>query len=345
MTPSATAWSAGLSGTDALHRYAPAVAEVLQRLVRTISADPHHVALVRWACASAQDLPPLPAPPSADPLPAGVTDRAWSTLPDADRTILRFAEQFSVDVSALDDRLRSELWTALGEEPQQARGRLLAMTWVADFVPRVGIALDRLFTPSGPLEATQAVETVDDATPLGREFVRVVHTLHELDPVLSEMLRLRGARAHNCRLCRSLRARPALAAGATERDFTAVDDYGNSELSAAQKTALALADGIIWSPARIPEPVVEAVRAHFPPAQAVEIVLDVMRNSWNKTTVAALLDEAHVTDGIEVYEYHDDGTLEFLPPQAEPLTTPLASTAFGWTEPPTCMRSAGPEVC
>jgi AhpD family alkylhydroperoxidase len=322
VTPSATAWSAGLSGTDALHRYAPEVAETLQRLVRTISADPRHVALVRWACASAQDLPALPAPPGAEPLPAGVTDRAWSTLPDADRTILSFAEQFSVDVSALGDRLRSELWTVLGEEPQQARGRLLAMTWVADFVPRVRTALDRLFTPSGPLEPPRAVETADDATPLGREFVRVVHTLHDLDPVLSEMVRLRVARAHDCRMCKSLRTRSALAAGATERDFAAIDDHRSSALSARQKAALAMVDGILWFPARIPEPVVEAVRGHFAPAQAVEIVLDVMRNSWNKTTVAAVLDEAHVSEGVELYEYHDDGTLEFFPLQAEPHRTP-----------------------
>jgi AhpD family alkylhydroperoxidase len=322
VTPSATAWPAGLSGTDALFGYAPAAAGVLQRLVRTISADPHHVALVRRACASAHDLPPLPAPPGAEPLPAGVTDRAESSLPDDDRTVLRFAEQFSTDVSALDDRLRSELWTVLGEEPQRARGRLLAMTWVADFAPRVRTALDRLFAPGEPPGAAPAVETVDDATPLGRDFVRVVFNLHEVDPVVSELVRLRVARAHNCRMCKSLRTRSALAAGATETDFAALDDYEASELSSAQKAALALVDGILWSPARIPEPVVEAVRAHFPPAQAVEIVLDVMRNSWNKTTVAALLDEAHVTHGTEVYEYHDDGTLEFFPPQAEPLATP-----------------------
>jgi len=322
VTTSAAAWSAGLTGAEALRRYAPAVDEMVQRLVRTLSAEPDRVALVRWACASAQELPPLPAPPGSAPLPDGVTDRRWETLPDADRTVLRFAEQFSVDVSALGEQLRAELWSVLGEEPQQARGRLLAMTWVADLVPRVRTVLDRLFAPSGPLEGTGVVETVDDATSLGRGFVRRVFNLHELDPVVSEMVRLRVARAHDCRMCKSLRTRSALAAGATEADFAAVDAYESSALSAAQKAALALVDGMLWTPGRIPEQVIADVRRHFPPAQAVELVLDVMRNSWNKTTVAAVMDEAHVSEGFELYEYHDDGTLEFFGVQAGPSAAP-----------------------
>jgi AhpD family alkylhydroperoxidase len=239
-----------------------------------------------------------------------------------DSRIRTFAEQFSVDVSALEDEFLGELWAALGEEPRRARGRLVAMTWVADFVPRVRAALDRLFAPSAPIEETTAVLTVDDATVLGREFVRVVFNLHGLDPVLSEMVRLRVARAHNCRMCKSLRTRSALAAGATESDFAAVDEYATSGLSDAQKAALALVDGILWFPARIPDDVVEGVRRHFSPARAVELVLDVMRNSWNKTTVTARLDEAHVADGVELYEYHDDGTLEFFPAPPEQLASP-----------------------
>lgn len=309
----AFAWPHGMTGAQALLHHAPAVDEMVQRLVRTLSVDPDRVALVRWACADAQDLAPLPAPPGAAPLPDAVVSRAWSTLPDAERTILRFAEQFSVDVSALDEQLRSDLWGVLGEEPRQARGRLLTMTWVADLLPRVRTALDRLFAPSGPLEDSGAAEATEDATPLGAEFVRRVFNLHGLDPVLSEMVRLRVARAHNCRMCKSLRTRSALAAGATERDFAAVDTYEASELSAAQKAALALVDAVLWSPARIPQHVVDDVRQRFPPDQAVELVLDVMRDSWNKTTVAAQLDEAHVTDGVELYEYLDDGTLEFFP--------------------------------
>ena len=58
--------------------------------------------------------------------------------------------------------------------------------------------------------------------------MRVVPALDALDPVTSELVRLRGARQHDCRLCRSLRSRTTLRAGATEADFAAVDDYADS---------------------------------------------------------------------------------------------------------------------
>jgi hypothetical protein len=310
VTPSAAVWSDPLTGAEALRRFAPAPADVLDRLTGTIATRVDHVAWVRWSCASAQELTPVDPPASAAPLPDAVIDGRWSTLPDAEHTVLRFAEQFSVDVSGIDDDLRSKLWSTLDEAPRVARGRLLAMMWVADLVPRVRATLDALFT-SSPRAELGAEEIVEDATPVAHEFVRVVHALHDVDPVLSDVIRLRGAHAHNCRLCKSLRSRSALLGGATEDDFDGGGDYERSALPAASKAALALVDAMLWHPARIPAEVVAGVREHFTPAQAVEIVLDVMRNAWNKTTVAALLDEAHVTDGVEVYQYHDDGTVEF----------------------------------
>jgi alkylhydroperoxidase family enzyme len=311
VTPSATAWSDRVTGAEALRRYAPAAAEVLERLIRTIASRPDWVALVRWSCATAQELTPLPLPRSVGPLPDAVRNGGWSALPEAEQTVLRAAEQFSVDVSGIDDDLRERLWSVLGEPPRVARGRLLAMMWLADLAPRVFATLDRLFAPGGAIEPAGAEDFADDATPLAHEFVRVVHTLHEVDPILSDVVRLRGAHAHNCRLCKSLRSRAALVAGATEDDFDGGGDYEHSTLPTASKAALALVDAMLWYPARIPDDVLDGVRANFTPAQAVEIVLDVMRNAWNKTTVAAQLDEAHVADGIEVYQYHDDGTVEF----------------------------------
>lgn len=313
MAPSVTTWSDRLTGAQALHRVAPAAGEVFGRLIATIAGRPDWVALVRWSCANAQELAPLPPPRDAGRLPDALIEGRWSTLPDATQTVLRFAEQFSVDVSALDQGLRSRLWAVLGEPPRVARSRLLAMMWVADLAPRVTSSLDRLFTSGGPAAPITTEDVVDDATPLAHEFVRVVHNLHDVDPILSEVVRLRVAHAHNCRLCKSLRSRTALAAGATDDDFAGAGGYEHPALPAASDTAVALAlvDAILWHPARIPDEVLDGVRETFTPAQAVEMVLDVMRNAWNKTTVAAELDEAHVADGTEVYEYHDDGTVEF----------------------------------
>jgi len=167
-----------------------------------------------------------------------------------------------------------------GETLSSARGHIIAMTWVGDFVPRVRACLDRLFAPSD-WPAVPELELAD-ATELAYEFVRIVYNLHAVDAALSEMVRLHGALAHNCRLCKSVRSRATLQAGATEADFAAIDDFERGTLSAAQKTALALVDSIIWTSARTDNSAVAAVRAQFTPTQAVEIVLDVMRNAWNK---------------------------------------------------------------
>ena len=215
--------------------------------------------------------------------------------------ITRFAEQFAVDVTQVDDLLRAELADATGD-------RLFATVvavWLGDWVPRLRNALDVLFAPGGwphPEPGDGDRWTAVD------ELQKAVARLDEVDPVTTELVRLRGARQHRCRLCQSLRSRSALAAGADEATFTAVDDHATSDLTDGQKAALALTDALIWTPASIPA---DDVRAHFTPAEAVELVLDVTRNAQNKIAVALAADDPHVTEGVEVYDINPDGTLTY----------------------------------
>ena len=304
-------WADPIGGHEALRRHAPAAAGVLDELTGAVAADRRWVALARSWCATTLDLAPLSGPSGATEAEAMLLPR--TSLSEREQTLARFCEQYSVDVSAIDDALRDELAETLGEGLTEAHGHFVTMTYVADFVPRVRATLDRLF-PLTPGDWPDPGEhEVDDAMPLALEFVRVVYNHQELDPILTELVRLRGARAHNCRLCKSLRSRSSLEAGATEHDFASIDEYENAELQADQKAALALADAIIWQPARIPERVVDDVRASLRPAQAVELVLDVMRNAWNKTMVTVAVDEPNVASGFQVYEFNADGTLDFAP--------------------------------
>jgi alkylhydroperoxidase family enzyme len=142
------------------------------------------------------------------------------------------------------------------------------------------------------------------------EFIRVVSLLG-LDPVTSELVRLRGARQHQCRLCKSLRNRSAIVAGADDDMFAAVDSYETSSLSARHQAALALTDAIIWTPAHIDASVIEAVRDHFTPAEAVALVLWVARNATNKIPVALAADEANITEGVEIYDIDETGELVY----------------------------------
>jgi AhpD family alkylhydroperoxidase len=141
--------------------------------------------------------------------------------------------------------------------------------------------------------------------------IRTVPALDALDPVTSELVRLRVARAHHCRLCMSIRNRQALRAGADEATFDAVDRYRDGSLGPVATAALGLVDTVLWTPGRIEPGVVEAAQAHLSSDQQVEVVCDVARNALNKVAVALGADAPHVTEGVELYEIAPDGSLVY----------------------------------
>ena len=80
-------------------------------------------------------------------------------------------------------------------------------------------------------------------------FLLEVAKLPALDPVTSELVRLRGARAHDCRLCQSRRSVSAMDLAGRSDLF---DDRDPSGLSDAQALALQVVDAFVWQPIRWP---------------------------------------------------------------------------------------------
>lgn len=268
-------------GLTALRTHAPEAADVLERALSAGSLD-------AAAAVPARTLGLRPLVPETPTHPL----------------ITAFAEQFAVDVTLIDEFMRAELAEAAGNRMFP----VVMAVYLGDWVPRVRHGLDALF---GPADWPAPRPGDGDRWAVIDEFQQVVARLDALDPVTAELIRLRGARQHECRLCQSLRSRSALAAGADESTFAAVDDFAASDLTDTQKAALALTDALIWTPDRIPESTLAAVREHFAPAQAVELVLDVMRNAGNKIAVALAADAPNVTDGVEIYDIEPDGTLTY----------------------------------
>jgi alkylhydroperoxidase family enzyme len=305
------------SGIDALCRYAPEAGAALDLVEATAWPVTDGlgltdlVALAAGLCAEQHGLRPLTPPPGTGQRWAGVAAADWHSaegLSDAGRTALEFAAQFSLDVSAVSDRQRRELFDHLGK----AAADFVAVVFVVDFVPRARAALETLFgPPAGPTRSDDGAPPAPDLWGAFDRFIRAVPRLDALDPVTSELVRLRGARQHRCRLCQSLRSRPALLAGADEDAFGAIDDYQVSRLSAGQKAALAFTDAMIWTPGRIDKAVAGAVIGELGPAQGVELVLDVTRNALNKIAVALAADAPHVEDGVEIYDINARGDLVY----------------------------------
>lgn len=232
--------------------------------------------------------------------------RAPGAYDAGDPAVTAFAEQFAVDVARIDDDQRRAFLAATGAGALAAVQRV----YVDDVWPRVRAGL------AATLGASEHHETetneVDDLWPLVDDFMKAVARLDALDPVTTELVRLRGARQHDCRVCSSRRSVAALDAGADEATFDAVDRWADSDLPDPTKAALGLVDAMLWTPYAVADEVAEGARRHLSDAQVVEVVLDVARNAANKIAVALRADAAEVTDGVQLFRTDADGNLSTL---------------------------------
>ncbi|MGU3499620.1 carboxymuconolactone decarboxylase family protein [Mycobacterium sp. C31M] len=245
--------------------------------------------LLRTVCAQALGLEPLVYEDPA--VPASSTEAV----------LAEFAEQFATDVAGVSAEQRAALVVAFGAEVLG----VAALMFIADFVPRARAGLGALGIdvpdPDGWDHTTHPAEA------LLNKFTGAVGSMRGLDPLTTEIIRLRGAVQHNCRLCRSLRESTALEAGGSETLYEDISVYQSSDrLTDAQKAALGYVDALIWTPSAVDE-AAAVVLEHFSLEQAVEITLDVMRNATNKIAVALGGDEPRVSDGVELYLLGADG--------------------------------------
>lgn len=136
--------------------------------------------------------------------------------------------------------------------------------------------------------------------------------MRALDPVTSELVRLRGAAQHNCRVCKSLREVSALDAGGSETLYGEIERFDTSVLlDVRAKAALRYADALIWTPAHLAVDVAVEVRSRFSDDEAVELTFDIMRNASNKVAVSLGADAPRVQQGTERYRIGLDGQTVF----------------------------------
>ena len=140
--------------------------------------------------------------------------------------------------------------------------------------------------------------TTDPADAVFNGFLPAVGRATALDPVTSEIVRLRGAGQHHCRLCNSLREATALEAGGSEDLYGDISLYeASNRLTDAHKAALRYVDALIWSPADIaPSVGCGAFGRISPTPRRSEMTFDVMRNAANKIAVAMAADAPRVAE-------------------------------------------------
>ncbi|GAS86350.1 uncharacterized protein RMCB_0446 [Mycolicibacterium brisbanense] len=263
-------------------------AGVCTELTRLVALSPP-----KWADINADIRDVCATTTGLAPLPAETTGGA------VDPMVSEFAEQFSMDVTGISNAQRAAIVDLLGSDVFTVS----TLIYIADFVPRVHAGL-RSFGVDVALEPASWDHDTQPADFVMNVFLPAVGRMRAVDPVTSEIVRLRGARQHNCRLCQSLRDSGALQAGGSESVYDEIDHYEQSDLSARHKAALRYVDALIWTPSQVSG---EELLQHFSREEAIELTLDVMRNGYNKVAVALGADGARVTDGTEQYRLGDDG--------------------------------------
>lgn len=301
------AWAAFAAFQDAAWRAAPA--DVLE-LARIRVAQ-----LLR--CADVEFSPPPGGWQLSPAKSAAVSEWPTSSLFDErERAALTFTEQFVMDVAGVTDDHRGDLAGALAGEDL---GAFVMGLFTCDFGLRTSVAVGRLLThdgttPGSPPLAPPPLTGDVDGSELNQRFdalLRTIALLGDLDPVTTELVRLRGARTHNCRICQSTRSVAAIRSGADEETFDKVDRYEQSDLPPSIRAALRLTDRIITQPVEIDADLVGQVRSSYSPAQTMELVLDVLRNSSQKVAVSLAGDAPNVTEGFDYYDIDALGDVVF----------------------------------
>ena len=138
------------------------------------------------------------------------------------------------------------------------------------------------------------------------DFAAAVVNAKAVDPLITELVRLRCAQVHDCRLCGSLRNQEALDQGFDEIMHSKIARYESSDFNPAIIAALQLCDAIILSPTAANAALKEKLQQYFSAAQIAEICLDVMKWSQQKALVA-LRTEAPISDTVSVLSFDQQG--------------------------------------
>ena len=227
-----------------------------------------------------------------------------STWPNSDafddkqKAALALTEQFVIDVTGVLSGPLAASAGALGAEI----GPFVQGLYLLDVGQRVDVVLsvllgERVTTDSWSWGATGDIPS--DPMVAIMAMLAAVGRLQVVDPITKELIRLRGARLHECRRCQSVRSVAALNAGANDDLLNATDPASIGKLSTGTIAALDLVDAMFVGPPTIDQELFGRLTQSYDSEELVEIVSYLMRNACNKIPVAFGVDDAIVEEGFE----------------------------------------------
>src|SRR5579859_1334579 len=246
--------------------------------------------------------------------PVAVRARApASAASPTEQDVVDLTEQFVIDVGGTTEEMRAGLTARFGADGARD---LVTAVYVVEFTQRLQLIAARLLgdaVAAADSVAAAGLLAVADASPAGLldAYQAAVVRGSTLDPVTTELVRLRCARTHHCRICQTLRLADARAAGVDESMTGKVDFYERSDLPERAKLALRVTDAFITRPDLLSDAVAGQARAAFGPDELASLALDITKWSTQKIKVTLGTDGADrlVTDadGVALFGFDSDG--------------------------------------
>jgi alkylhydroperoxidase family enzyme len=235
---------------------------------------------------------------------------------ELERDVLAFAEQFVIDVAGVTDTHRDALRRHVAEPDLRAFATAL---YVTEFTQRLELMSARLLGDGSVIDAdpdnVPAIEGVGDPGPALvqalRDYQDAVMRDSCLDPVVTEMVRLRCARTHNCRICQTLRLDSARSAGVDDEMTTKLDFFERSDLDERIKVALRVTDAFITRPDTLTDKAASDAAAAYAPDELASLLLTITKWSTQKIQVSLGTDGADAlpkdASGLSYFDFAADG--------------------------------------
>jgi alkylhydroperoxidase family enzyme len=193
-------------------------------------------------------------------------------------------DQFLVYVPGVTPSMLEPLRSDLGVAGLQAFVQTL---YVLDQTTRLKLIYAQLF----PGDHAPSSESTDNSIPPMDQALSELHAatmrLSGLDPLTTEIIRLRAGSYHQCRLCTSIRLQQAGASVVDEDLVSRIERNDLDGMSAKHQIAMRYADAHMINPKALGQDLVTALHEQYTMAQIIEMTLDV--SQWNQQKIIVAL--------------------------------------------------------
>ncbi|MEX1217379.1 MAG: hypothetical protein WEA11_02525 [Acidimicrobiales bacterium] len=264
----------------------PTLLEMARRRVAIMLGNQPELDAMAWGKLSPDQIEQLVDWPSSD------------AFDGRQKAALALTEQFVLDVTGVLVGPLAAAAESLGTE----LGPFVQGLYLLDVGQRVGVVLGALsgqtITSDSWAWGVQG-EVPNDPMVAIMSMLAAVGRLQVVDPVTKELVRLRGARLHQCRRCQSVRSVAALNSSANTDVFDVDDPESIQELSVGTQAAIDLVNATFLGPPNIDQGLIARLTQSYNSEELVELVNYLMRNACNKIPVAFGVDNAIVDEGFE----------------------------------------------